>query len=198
MLGHIYIGAIAATTIMLHGGGHGGGPLTTALMLLFDLVLLTGLFGVVSYYVSPRLLTTLEGDPLLLEDLQSRRAELSAEVFQAGKHQKEADELLRKAQRRFRSIGYLLKQVWRREELSVLLASARSDYRPLLTRLPGEVDQEALLEDIQKLATIRRLDALIYLHHLLKAWLPPHIIASILMLGLLCIHILQVIVFSPH
>lgn len=198
MLWHIYIGAIAATTIMLHGGGHGGGPLTTALMLSFDLVLFTGLFGVASYYVSPRLLTTLEGDPLLLEDLESRRVELNAEVFQPGKHQKEADELLRRAQRSFGSISYLLKQVWRREELSVLLAAARSDYRPLLTKLPGEVDQDALLEDIQKLATIRRLDLLIYLHRLLKAWLPPHIIASILMLGLLGIHILQVIVFSPH
>jgi Fe-S-cluster-containing dehydrogenase component/CRP-like cAMP-binding protein len=197
MLGHIYLGAIAVTTIILHGGSHGGGPLTTTLMLSFDLILLTGLFGVISYYVSPRLLTSLEGDPLLLEDLEARRAELRAEVFQA-RQQKDAEELFRRAHRRFGSIKFLLKQVWHREELSALLASIRDEYRPLLSQLPSEVDQAALLKDIQKLATIRRLDALIYLHRLLKVWLPPHIIASILMAGLLCIHILQVMAFSTH
>jgi Fe-S-cluster-containing dehydrogenase component/CRP-like cAMP-binding protein len=194
MLGHIYLGLIAVTTIMLHGGSHSGGPLTTTLMVSFDLVLLTGLLGVVSYYVSPRLLTSLEGDPLLLEDLEARRAELRAEVFQT-REQKDAEQLFREARRRFGSIKHLLKQIRRREELSALLASIRDEYRPLLSLLPSEVEQAALLDDIQKLATIRRLDALIYLHRLLKVWLPPHIIASILMVGLLCIHILQVMAF---
>src|ERR1051326_1957055 len=168
MLWHIYLGAIAATMIMLHGSSHGGGPLTTTLMLSFDFVILTGLVGVVSYYVSPRLLTSLEGDPLLLEDLKARRAELRAEVFQPRKQQKEAEELFRRAHRRFGSIKHLLQQIWRREELSALLASIRNEYRPLLSVLPSEVDQAAFLEDLQKLAIIRRLDALIYLHRLLK------------------------------
>jgi hypothetical protein len=49
-------------------------------MLSFDLVILTGLFGIFCYQVAPRLLTQIEGSPLLLDDLLKRRAELQQEL----------------------------------------------------------------------------------------------------------------------
>jgi hypothetical protein len=44
--------------------------------------------------------------------------------------------------------------------------------------------------------TIRRLDALIYLHQSLKWWLAPHIASTSLMLALMVVHIIQVIYFA--
>src|SRR5207253_3634691 len=40
MLAHSYLGVIAAVMILLHGGTNGGGMLTSALMIAFDLVIL--------------------------------------------------------------------------------------------------------------------------------------------------------------
>ena len=103
----------------------------------------------------------------------------------------------RQGTKHFTSVRYLLRQVWRREELSALLAAARATYRPRLGFL-AESDQEALLEHFERLATLRRLDALIYLHRVMKIWLPPHIVAGSVMLALLVIHILQVLVFAAR
>jgi Fe-S-cluster-containing dehydrogenase component len=198
MLAHIYLGAVAAVAIIMHGGSHSGGPLTTTLMYSFDLLLLTGLFGTVAYFVSPRLLTRIEGDPVLLEDLERRREELRAEISNPVKRRESIGQLLRQSRRRFASPGYLFRQVWRHEELSVLLASARDEYRPMVDRLSDRADGLAFIEQIEMLATLRRLDALIYLHRLLKVWLLPHIIAASLMLALLTVHIVQVVLFSAR
>jgi hypothetical protein len=50
--------------------------LTSLLYVAFDLTILSGLVGVVAYLVAPRLMTRIEGEPLLVEDLEKRRAEL--------------------------------------------------------------------------------------------------------------------------
>jgi hypothetical protein len=44
-------------------------------MISFDLVIASGLFGVLTYLVVPRMLTRIEEQPLLLEDLAARRLE---------------------------------------------------------------------------------------------------------------------------
>src|SRR6185436_11102886 len=80
LLGHVYLGVIAAIVLLIHGGSHGGGLLTLTLMLWFDMTILTGLWGVCCYMVVPRIMTSIEGDPLLIEDLEGRRAELRAEI----------------------------------------------------------------------------------------------------------------------
>jgi Fe-S-cluster-containing dehydrogenase component len=80
MLTHSYLGVIAAVMIFLHGGTDAGGLLTTALMLSFDATIVTGLFGIACYVLIPRLLTSIEGSPLLIDDLNSRRQELQNEL----------------------------------------------------------------------------------------------------------------------
>lgn len=197
MLAHIYLGAVAAITLMIHGGSHGGGPLTTTLSLSFDLVLLTGMFGLACYYAGPRLLTSIEGDPLLLEDLQARREELRGNLTGFSNLSDEFRQLLDKPRRRFGSRRYFLRQLWRREELSSMLAEAREEYRDSTGQLTP-IEQASFVECIENLATTRRIDALIFLHRLLKLWLPPHIIATSLMLALLLSHVLQVIIFAVH
>ncbi|HYV28808.1 MAG TPA: hypothetical protein VFA77_14830, partial [Candidatus Eisenbacteria bacterium] len=74
LLAHIYLGALAGIVLLMHGGSHGGGVLTAILMVSFDMVILTGIFGLAAYMIAPRILTSIEGDPLLIEDLEGRHA----------------------------------------------------------------------------------------------------------------------------
>nr|MDQ2937898.1 cyclic nucleotide-binding domain-containing protein [Acidobacteriota bacterium] len=76
MLAHVYLGLIAGIVLLLHGGRDSGGLLTSSLMVSFDLVIASGLFGIGCYLIVPRIMTSIEGDPLLIEDLRARRQEL--------------------------------------------------------------------------------------------------------------------------
>lgn len=195
MLAHSYLGLMGGIMILLHGGASSGAALTTALMLSFDLVILTGLFGIFCYLAIPRLLTQFEGDPLLLDDLLKRRQELRDEIV---KIVSSANEPLRRmvtddVAKRFLSFGYLLRQFLKREELNLMLESAKAEFEPGAGKLIEKQDCEKLLKAVEAAATLRRVDALILLHKLLKAWLPPHVMATALMLALLLVHIVQAI-----
>jgi hypothetical protein len=126
LLSHLYLGVIGGIMILLHGGTDSGGLLTTALMITFDLVILTGLFGIFAYQIAPRILTKIEGSPLLIDDLLQRRDELQKELADIGTTPAEP---LRGLVRnrvipRFASFGYLLRQYLKREPLDALLDAA--------------------------------------------------------------------------
>jgi len=195
MLAHSYLGITGGAMILLHGGASSGGALTTALMISFDLVILTGLFGVFCYMAIPRLLTRLEGDPLLLDDLLKRRQELRDEIVRIVKTSTELSRRIvtERVAAGFLSFGFLLRQFLKREDLNSMLESVRAEFKPLAPELADEKDREGLSKAVEAAATLRRVDALILLHKLLKAWLPPHVMATALMLALLLVHIIQVI-----
>jgi Fe-S-cluster-containing dehydrogenase component/CRP-like cAMP-binding protein len=199
MLMHVYLGLVAGIALLLHGGQTTGGLLTSLLMISFDAVILTGVFGVVVYLIAPRVMTSIEGEPLLVEDLRARREELREALEEIG--QRSSPELREFVRRRVRgkvfSFGYLLRQYFRREELSQLLASAREEYEAEARGLDPE-QRQLLLEAIEATVTLRRVDSLIYLHQLLKLWLAPHVVATSLMLALMFAHIVQVVFFVPR
>lgn len=198
MLAHVYLGALAGVVLLLHAGTRTGGLLTTSLYIAFDVVILSGLFGIASYIIAPRILTSIEGDPLLVEDLVARRTELGAE-FEAISKQSEGwlrEEIEEKIAKRFRAFSFLVRQVVRRESLTALLADARQPFKERLTRLATAEERELLLKAVETAVTIRRLDALIYLHKILKLWIAPHVISTSLMLALMIVHVVQVIYFA--
>lgn len=198
LLGHLYLGVIGGIVLLFHGGSHGGGLLTATLMISFDLVILSGLSGIACYLIVPRIMTSIEGDPLLIEDLEARRNELRAELVEiAGK----ADDQIRKlldggVRRHFLSIAYLLRQYTRREELTTLLARARLQFKSEIAALDDKEKRNLLLKAIERTATLRRVESLVFLHRLLKVWLAPHVISTSLMLALLVVHIVQVVFFN--
>jgi Fe-S-cluster-containing dehydrogenase component/CRP-like cAMP-binding protein len=198
MLAHSYIGIIAGVMILLHGGTDSGGAFTTILMICFDLVILTGLFGIFCYVVAPRLMTRIEGEPLLIDDLLARREELQNEIADTASS---APEPLRslvknKVAPRFLSFGFLLKQYLTRASLNDMIESAKSEFQPLAASLPTDADRQKLARTVEAAATLRRADSLIFLHRLLKAWLIPHVVFTSLMLALMIAHIIQVIYFA--
>ena len=198
MLAHVYFGAIAGVVLLLHSGTRTGGPLTTLLYIAFDVVILSGVVGVISYYVAPRIMTRIEGEPLLVEDLQERRAEL----------QKQSDEILERSQGwlkdeirdriypRFFSRGFLLQQLSRRESLKAVLARAREEFKERLTRLATEEERDLLISAVETAVTARRIDALLLLHRSLRVWIPAHVISTAVMLALMLVHIVQVVFFK--
>ncbi len=195
MIAHSYAGLIAAILIVLHGGSDSGGILTTALMWSFDLVVLTGLFGIFCYVAAPRLLTRIEGAPLLLDSLLERRTELRKKISEISATGSKTlqDSIRKKVLPRFISLGYLLRQYLKREDITNLVNSAKREFSQ--TGMSAE-EQTALEEAVESASTLRRIDALILLHRILKLWLVPHVVSTSLMLALMVIHIVQVIYFA--
>lgn len=198
MLAHVYFGLIAGIVLLLHGGTRTGGLFTSVLMISFDCVILTGLFGIACYLICPRIMTSIEGEPLLVEDLRARREELRETLADIGTRSTEElrQFVKRKVRGRFLSFSYLLRQYLKREDLMTLLADAREHFEVEAKNLQDPVQRRLLLEAIEATVTLRRVDSLIYLHQLLKLWLAPHVVATSLMLTLMFIHIIQVAFFT--
>jgi Fe-S-cluster-containing dehydrogenase component/CRP-like cAMP-binding protein len=197
MLSHVYLGLVAGVALLLHGGATTGGLLTSLLMITFDAVILTGVFGVAVYFVAPRVMTSIEGEPLLVEDLQARRAELTELLAEIGQHGSDALRyfIRRKVRGKVFSFRYLLRQYVKREELTELLAAAREEYEAEARALDPD-SRALLLEAVETTVMLRRVDSLIYLHQLLKLWLAPHVVATSIMLALMFVHVVQVIFFA--
>jgi Fe-S-cluster-containing dehydrogenase component/CRP-like cAMP-binding protein len=198
MLSHIYLGVLAGILLLVHGGSDSGGLLTTLLMISFDLVIATGLFGAACYIIVPRFMTRIEREPLLLEDLEARREELRAELVRVAEETANTDlnRLIQKrVRRRFLGLRYLFRQYFKTEDLQSMLAEARGEFRDSAAGL-SRSDDARLMEAVENAATLRRVDALCYLHQTLRLWLAPHVLFTSLMLVLMLIHIVQVVYFN--
>lgn len=198
MLSHIYLGVLAGVLLLVHGGTSSGGSLTTVLMISFDLVIASGIFGALVYAIIPRFMTRIEREPLLLEDLELRREELRAELVRTSREttNPELNQLIqRKVRRRFLGLGYLVRQYLRKEDLPTMLAKARQEFRSAADTM-SRADDARLMEAVENAATLRRVDALCYLHQSLKIWVAPHVLFTTLMLVLMLIHIAQVVYFN--
>jgi hypothetical protein len=143
-------------------------------------------------------MTSIEGDPLLIEDLEGRRAELREELTKISSQadQPLRDLIERNVRRYFSSLSYLLRQYLRREELTAALAKARLQFKAEMATLDTKEKRNLFLKAIERSATLRRVEALIYLHRLLKVWLAPHVISTSVMLALMIVHIVQIIFFK--
>ena len=198
MLSHIYLGVVAGLLILVHGGTKSGGLLTSLLMISFDLVIASGIFGALSYFFVPRLMTRIEGEPLLLDDLQARRKELRtklAEITYDETDPQLAKLVKNRVCRRFLSLRYLLKQFFEKGDLKTMLAQAREEFTLEKTGLKRS-QHSRLMDAVESAATLRRIDALCNLHQLLKLWIAPHVLFTSLMLFLLVVHIIQVVYFN--
>jgi Fe-S-cluster-containing dehydrogenase component len=197
LLAHIYFSVFGASVLMVHAGRHTGSLLASALTISFDLVILSGLFGLACYKLAPRVMSRIEGEPLLVEDLLARRAELHEQLGRLGAGDKRLRALVAQVTARFFTPRYLWRQFARRESLTVLLAEARGEFdREADAQGMDRPTRAALITAIETAATARRVEALIYLHRLLKLWVPPHVASTVLMLVLLAAHIAQAFYFA--
>src|SRR6185369_10223376 len=200
MLAHVYFGAIAGVVLLFHSGPRTGGLLTSVLYVAFDLTLLSGIVGILLYWVMPRIMTRIEGEPLLVEDLEGRRKELRSDTRTILEKSDGwlKEEIRDRVYPRFLSWGFLWRQIWRREELKGLLAQARQEFKDRTTRQATDEERELLIDAVETAVTLRRVDALLALHWLLRFWIPMHIAATSVMLALMLVHIAQVVFFRVN
>lgn len=200
MLVHIYAGVVAGVVLLLHSGSNLGGLLTGLLYVVFDLVLLSGVVGVIAYIVAPRIMTRIDGEPLLVEDLETRRGELQKQAASI-LEQSEGwlkDEIRDRVYPRYASFGFLWRQLSRREDLKRLLAQAREEFKSHTTRTATPEERELLLSAVETAVTLRRVDALLLLHRTLRSWIPIHVVSTAAMLFLMIVHIVQVVFFNAR
>ena len=198
MLAHVYAGVIAGVVLLLHAGPQTGGLLTSLLYFVFDLVILSGVAGTAAYIVAPRIMTRIEGEPLLVEDLEARRAELKQQAASILEQSQGwlKDEIRDRIFARYSSRGFLWRQLWRREELKSLLAQAREELKTRTTRLATPDERDLLLSAVETAVTLRRVEALLLLHRSLSSWIPIHVVSTAAMLALMIVHIGQVVFFN--
>jgi hypothetical protein len=79
-----------------------------------------------------------------------------------------------------------------------MVESAKAVFSEDRANLRDAKDRRALDRAIEAAVTLRRIDALIYLHRLLKLWLPPHVASTALMLALMLVHVIQVIYYASR
>lgn len=200
MLVHVYAGIVAGIVLLLHSGTNTGGLLTSLLYFVFDLVILSGVAGIIAYVVSPRIMTRIEGEPLLVEDLEKRREELR-EQSKSILDESEGwlkEEIRDRIYPRFSSRAFLWRQLSRREELKQLLAQARQEFTTRTTRLATNEERDLLLSAVETAVTLRRVDALLLLHRTLRSWIPIHVVSTAVMLALMVVHIAQVVFFNAR
>ena len=90
----------------------------------------------------------------------------------------------------------MLTQYIQREELTAALAKARLRFKAEILAPETKAGRDQILKAVEKSAVLRRVEALIYLHRLLKVWVAPHVISTSIMLALMLVHIVQVIFFK--
>lgn len=196
-LAHAYLGLLAGIVLLIHGGRDSGGLLTSMLMVSFDVAIASGIFGIACYFIVPRIMTSIEGDPLLIEDLRDRREELRQTLGLIDTSDERLRKLVKeKMRKRFFSFSFLLRQYIRRENLATILNLARAEFCQDADGLDDQTARDSLMKAVETTVTLRRVDSLIYLHQLLKLWLAPHVVSVSIMLALLCVHIVQVMLFT--
>ena len=89
-----------------------------------------------------------------------------------------------------------MQQLLQREQLTTVLANAREEFKERLTRLATKEERAQLIDAVEAAVTLRRVEALILLHRMLQLWIPPHVLATSLMLALMLVHVVQVIYFA--
>ena len=191
-------GSLPGIMILLHGGTDSGGALTTALMITYDVVIVTGILGIFLLLVVPR-----------TADEDRRHAAADRRFEDSREGAAEGDCASRGLA--FSDVG----AIWFADGRAALL-SLRLSASPISeARAAGcndrirarrefergcepfdEKERRKLFEAVEAAATLRRVDALIYLHRLLKLWLPPHVASTSLMLALMLVHIVQVIYYA--
>jgi hypothetical protein len=65
-------------------------------------------------------------------------------------------------------------------------------------RLATHEERELLLSAVETVVTLRRVDALLFLHRTLRSWIPIHVISTAVMLALMVVHVAQVVFFNAR
>ena len=187
--GHVLLGGLALLAVLLHSGFRSGALLTSLLIILLGLEVVTGLAGVLFYRWFPAIISRLERDSLLEEDVAE---ELRGLLTRREQLLEEEPKNIRNAVRRIES---RVDSMWGRMSATynpkAADARALEQVGPLIS--PFELTSQKLLEkmtlDAVRVSEIR---AILGLYFVRRSWLVIHIGISAMLLSLTILHVWSV------
>ncbi len=193
MRAHIWLGLACVPIAILHAGFRLGGSLTTTLMVIFGIVILSGIWGLILQHVIPRLMLELVPEEVPEAEIErvmvahTREFERVLAVDRGklgGPELPGTDVIGRFFEEEAR--GYLLG-----ESRPLSLRSARRSaavFESLSISTPASCHPR--LEELRSLCVLRRqLDIQARLHRWLHNWILVHLPLSVALVGLLVAHI---------
>jgi len=183
MRGHLWLGLLALPLILLHGGFHFGGRLTSALMVLLIVVWASGIFGAALQHYLPAIMTQEVPLETIFEQIDVVRGQLLAEADEraAAANSDPITDFYSKRMRPF------LESPASRRELLADPDQARAAFAQLRTLVPLELHDT--LDDLENICEEeRQLTRQVRLHHWLHGWLLLHVPLSLALLLLGAVH----------
>lgn len=190
--GHVWLGGLTVVAALLHSGFSLGGVLTAFLMSLLLLTAITGVAGRLFYRWLPRVITNIEGDSQVEEDLleeqralRRRARELSA-LSATGTYTS--------AKRAASATGSVIRRYSTRYDPAIARALALVEAQGALAALEDEPARrlEQLVVDAVRGIEI---DAALILYRVRQFWLVSHIGLTASLLTLTFVHIGSVLYF---
>lgn len=179
MRGHLWLGLVSFPLILFHGGFAWRGPLTAVLMLLFFIVIVSGIFGAALQHYLPRMMTLQVPMETIYEEIPHVRQQLRQEADQLVEAMAQID-VEHDDKVRFR-------EMYQSKILPVLEQPPAELFSPLRVAVPAAL--HATLDDLENICEEQRqLNRQMKLYHWLHAWLLVHVPLSIALLVLGGVH----------
>jgi hypothetical protein len=179
MRGHLWLGLVSFPLILFHGGFAWRGPLTAVLMLLFLIVIVSGLVGAALQHYLPRMILTQVPMETIFEEIPHVRQQLREEADQLVESVAQIDvESEDKAR---------LREVYQSKIRPVLEQPPAELFAPLRFAFPEPL--HATLDDLESICEEQRqLNRQARLYHWLHAWQLVHVPLSVALLVLGGVH----------
>jgi hypothetical protein len=182
---HVVLGATLLAWMVAHAGATLGGPVTLGLIFATLIAVVTGVFGLVMYRVLPRRLARVEDRARLPEDherdIEAARASLARMLERLGDAPRAVVERARGGASAW---GSVLAGRSAADEAERLWQSLSVEDR----RLAGAAGRRA----VDEIALERSLTGSLALARSLRSWLPLHVGSMVAAIGLLVLHVVQV------
>lgn len=189
---HVACGALALIGVMLHAGFRLGGMVTSTLMGVLFLEVLSGAVGLLFYRWVPRVITRIEGDSQLEEDLLEERRTLR---WRARDLVQGAQDALRRGAARARRGGASLLGIYARSyDAARVQGEALEVLRGALGALGAE-DQHKLEQLALDAVRLREIRAALWLYRLRRGGRVMHIGLAAILLTLIVVHVVSVLYF---
>jgi hypothetical protein len=187
---HIYVGIISAFAIFYHSGLHASGPFSAVLLTFFSLTIISGLMGWWFTRALPPLLTAIEENPAILEDLLTVRAECLQGMLELAKDGSPKFRALveRSLLKETASGSRMFRFYMRRSTLAQELPAFQKEYAKALQALPPE-EHLAFQRAAEYALRVNKMNAEMLLQRVLRGWLTFHIVSTGTMFGLAAVHI---------
>jgi len=179
MRGHLWLGLLSFPLILFHGGFAWRGPLTAILMLLFLIVIVSGIFGAALQHYLPRMMTVQVPMETIYEEIPHVRQQLRQEADQLVEATAQID-VEHDDKVRFR-------ELYQSRIRPVLEQPPPELFAPLRVAIPAPLRET--LDDLENICEEQRqLNRQVRLYHWLHVWLLVHVPLSIALLVLGGVH----------